>query len=124
MEKDNINKKPGHYLGTIIDEKWWKRYLKDKMFARGNGKYWYDDEAFYFLRYLTKTPITIYFKNIREIKKGKAHAGRWSMGIPVVKLLWIKDGKNLSSGFVLSKQKDEIDSLVTQLKKRIQNYSK
>ena len=74
--KLDINEKTGLYLGTEIDEKWWKRYTKDKMFARGNGKYSYDNEGFYFLRYLTKLPITIPFKNVTEFKIGKWHSGR------------------------------------------------
>jgi hypothetical protein len=29
----------GIYFGTEINEKWWKRYTKDKLFMRGNGTY-------------------------------------------------------------------------------------
>ena len=30
-------KRVGAYLGTELDETWWKRYRKDGFFARGNG---------------------------------------------------------------------------------------
>lgn len=35
------NTQIGHYLGTEIDEKWWRRYRKNKFLARGNGEYLY-----------------------------------------------------------------------------------
>ena len=65
-----FEKSVGLYFGTEINEKWWKRYTKDKLFMRGNGTYWYDDKGFYFLRYLTKTPIFIPFHTISKIKLG------------------------------------------------------
>jgi hypothetical protein len=85
--KLNIKEKTGLYLGTEIDKKWWKRYTKDKLFARGNGKYWHDNQAFYFLRYLTREPITIPFRNIKEFKIGNWHSGKWLFGNPVLKII-------------------------------------
>mgnify|MGYP001567496802 CR=1 FL=1 len=32
--------KKGNYLGTEIDEKWWKRYRSPGFFARGSGEFW------------------------------------------------------------------------------------
>jgi hypothetical protein len=95
-------KRKGHYAGTEIDETWWKRYRAEKMFARGAGEYWYDANAFYFRRYLTKAPIAIYFEDVKEIKTGKWHAGQWAGGKKIVKLIWQKGFLTLSSGFVLS----------------------
>jgi hypothetical protein len=57
----------GHYLGTENDETWWKRYKKDGFFARGNGVYWLDAEAFCFLRHLTKHPIKIPVNKISRL---------------------------------------------------------
>ena len=111
--------KSGLYLGTEIDEKWWRRYKKDKLFARGNGKYWHDERAFYFRRYLTKAPITIPFQNVLEVKVGTWHAGRWGSGRPVVKIVWKKDDILLSSGFLVSLGQAELHGLKDELRKKI-----
>jgi len=39
-----MDRRRGCYLGTEIDEKWWKRYAREGLFVRGNGEYWFDDE--------------------------------------------------------------------------------
>ena len=106
------NLKPGHYLGTEIDEKWWSRYRKDGLFARGNGDYWIANNCFYFKRYLTKTDIVIPLNEVREIKTGEWHAGRWAGGATVLKLIWIKRSMRISSGFVVSKNTAETNRLV------------
>jgi hypothetical protein len=109
----------GAYIGTEIDEKWWKRYRKDKFFARGNGKYWLDQNGFCFRRYLTKRPICVPFERTEGIKLGKWHAGRWCGGLLVVKILWKKDGQSLSSGFVVSKSEVDTNNLKAELERRI-----
>jgi len=117
--KLDINEKTGLYLGTEIDEKWWKRYTKDKLLSRGNGKYWDDNETFYFLRYLTKEPITIPFKSITEFKIGNWHSGKWCFGYPVLKITWLKDGLKLSSGFLISKNNEDVEKMISELKNKI-----
>ncbi|MBI4846252.1 MAG: hypothetical protein HY810_07255 [Candidatus Omnitrophica bacterium] len=117
--KLDINEKTGLYLGTEIDEKWWKRYTKNKLLARGNGKYWYDDKAFYFLRYLTTEPITISLKDIKEFKFGNWHSGRWCFEYPILKIIWLKDGLKLSSGFLISKNNADIEKIITELKNKL-----
>ena len=107
--------KRGLYLGTEIDEKWWKRYLKDGLFARGIGEYWFDESGFYLRRYFTKKPIFIPFSSVLEIKLGKCHAGRWCMGNLVLKIIWQKDNLRLSSGFLVSKYKEDAVRLKTEL---------
>jgi hypothetical protein len=77
MNNDSCHQRKGHYLDTVINAKWWKRYKKDKLFARGNGNYGYDETSFYFLRYLTKQPIQIPLNRIIGFEIGKSHAGRW-----------------------------------------------
>lgn len=116
----DINEKTGLYLGTVIDDKWWKRYMKDKMFARGNGKYWNDDRAFYFHRYLTKDPISIPWELVKDIKAGQCHAGKWCMGLPILKILWRKNDLELSSGFLLSKKAEEVENLICGFKSAMQ----
>lgn len=103
-----MEKKSGYYFGTEIFEKWWKRYRQWGFFARGLGKYWIGDDGLYFHRYLTREPLIISFSDIKEVKSGKWHGGRWGHGQIVTKLIWF-DGENiLSSGFILGKNEVEI----------------
>lgn len=115
---DYPNRRRGHYLGTEIDEKWWKRYRQDKMFARGNGEYWFDDTALYFRRYLTKDPIHIQFAKVSQVKIGKSHAGRWLFRSRVLKLIWENSDMILSSGFVLSKTRQETEAILEDIERR------
>lgn len=110
------DKKRGHYLGTEIDEKWWRRYLADGFFARGVGDYWIDDEALFFRRYLTKAPIVISLHDVIDIKLGKWHSGRWAGGAPIVKIVWKAADNLLSSGFVFSRGSRETNALVQELR--------
>ncbi len=102
-----MGKKHGHYLGTEVDGKWWKRYKQDGLFHRGNGEYWYDDGSFCFQRYLTQDMIVIPFHKVTDIKMGNWHCGRWCWGQPIIKLLWNHQGMTLVSGFVLSSELPE-----------------
>jgi hypothetical protein len=116
MFKTYSKQSAGHYLGTEIDEKWWRRYRKDGLFARGNGKYRISDDCFYFRRYLTKTEIAIPLKELIDIKTANWHAGRYAGGSLIIKLIWNKDGIRLSSGFVVSKNRDETKRIIETLK--------
>jgi hypothetical protein len=116
---DFSNRRKGHYLGTEIGEKWWKRYRKNRFFARGNGEYWLDGTGLYFRRYLTGHPIEIPFKNVIEVKIGKSHAGRWLLGSPVLKLIWQTDGLRLSSGFIVSRSEEETEAVSESIRDRI-----
>ena len=109
----------GHYLGTEIDGKWWKRYRRNKFFARGNGRYWLEQDRFCFHRTLTRSPICIPFDRIEKIRIGKWHAGRWCAGLPVLKILWSEEEQRLSSGFVVSRNRIESDNLKTELERRM-----
>jgi hypothetical protein len=113
---NSTEKRRGYYLGTEINERWWRRYFRDGFFARGIGEYWIDDAAVYFRRYLTKVPIVIPFRDVVDVKLGKWHSGRWAGGAPVVKILWKKADKFLSSGFVFSRDALETDALVRALR--------
>jgi len=119
MEEMPVDRRSGRYLGTEIDEKWWKRYTKEGLFARGKGEYWYDGEAFYFLRYLTRDSIAIPFSKVSDLKVGPWHCGRWAWGNPIVKLLWRYQGQSLSSGFILSCEKAEQHRLVGEISQRV-----
>lgn len=105
----------GKYFGTEIDGKWWKRYRKNKMFARGNGTFSYDEQSIFFLRLLTRPPIAIEFKQIIEFKTGKWHAGQWGAGKPILKILWKKDNQLLSSGFLLATESAETQDVLSEL---------
>jgi hypothetical protein len=114
---DYENRLVGHYLGTEIDEKWWKRYRKNKFLARGKGEYWIKQETLYFHRYLTKQPIEISFAKLADVKIGKSHAGQWLLRSPVLKLIWENDGMKLSSGFIFSRNKEETEALMAEFKR-------
>lgn len=109
-------KRKGHYLGTEINEIWWKRYMKNGMFARGAGEYWYDEHAFNFRRYLTRAPVILRYQNIIEFKTGSWHAGKWGGGRQIIKIIWQKQGVRLSSGFLLSKHRDVTEKILDQLR--------
>jgi hypothetical protein len=115
---DSANRCKGHYLGTEINEKCWKRYKKDKFFARGNGEYLINDTALYFRRYLTRDPIVIPFAKFIEAKIGKSHAGPWLLGLRVLKGIWEKDGMKLSSGFIIYRNQQENEEIMADLKRR------
>jgi len=115
INKQNLEKKSGFYFGTEIKEKWWNRYTKDGMFSRGKGQYWFDNDSFYFLKDATSSTIQILRKDIITIKIGKWHSGKWGVGKPVVKILWLKENRILSSGFLVSKNIEEVEQLITEL---------
>ena len=110
------DRRRGHYLGTEIDEKWWRRETADKILARGNGEGWIEDGSLRFLRLLTRDPIVIPLRDVVAVKTGRWHAGRWAAGAPVVKLIWHRGGRRLSSGFVFSSDPAETRALVAALR--------
>lgn len=114
-----MERKSGYYFGTEINEKWWRRYMSDGFLARGNGHCWIDENGIYFLRRLTRKPIFIPFQSIKDIKTGKAHAGKWVPGITVLKIIWERDGKLLSSGFIIGRGKDDLMEFKQVLEKYI-----
>jgi hypothetical protein len=109
-------KRRGHYLGTEVDEKWWRRHTKDKLLSRGLGECWIEEGSLLFRRLLTSDPIAIPLRDVYEIKVGTWHSGRWAAGAPVVKVVWRKDDLRLSSGFVLSADLTETKALVGELR--------
>jgi hypothetical protein len=113
-----VNRARGNYLGTEIDGKWWRRYTGQGWFARGNGDYWYDDEAFYFLRLLASDPIAIPLDEVREVEVGTWHSGRWAGGRPILKVFWRHEGQTLGSGFALAAREDEARQIADDLRRR------
>jgi len=109
----------GHYLGTELNEKWWRRCRHHGLLARGIGEYWFEDNALFFRRFLMAEPIVIHFRDVTGVRVGKWHAGRWAGGAQVVKVVWNKAGDRLSSGFVMSRQKSETSALVARLRDAI-----
>ena len=112
-------KKTGHYLGTEINGKWWRRYRQEGFFARGNGEWRYDASAFYFEKYPGGGEIVIPWQTVTEIETGRWHAGRWTGGLPVVKICWQKGGQRLSSGFLLSNDRKEVENILSRLKRMV-----
>ena len=111
----------GKYFGTEIDEKWWKRYRKNKMLARGNGTFSFDKQSISFLRRLTKVPMVIDFRKIIAFKTGKWHAGQWGSGRSIIKVIWESDNQVLSSGFSVSMASDEMEKMLSELKTILQS---
>jgi hypothetical protein len=114
-----MKKNVGAYLGTEIDERWWKRYRKDGFFARGNGEYWLENDGLYFRRYLTKKPLFVPYHKVQELRLGKWHAGQWRMGKPILKIIWAKEDLRLSSGFVIPGPLQEALNLKAELEKNL-----
>lgn len=106
----------GAYLGTEVDGAWWRRYRRSGFFARGNGEFWYDGGGFHFRRYLTRRATTVPFEHVVDIEIGSRHAGRWCAGAPILKLVWECDDHRLSSGFVVSRHRDETEALAAELR--------
>ena len=109
----------GYYFGTTIGNSFWRRYKKDNLFARGNGEIWLTRTTLYFRRYLTMNPIKIPTKAIIKITMGHGHAGKLSMA-PTVKIHWLKEGETVVSGFIISK---EIQELI-RWQKKLQSVTK
>jgi hypothetical protein len=114
-----MEKKKGLYLGTEINEKWFRRYTRDNLFTRGNGEYWLDEQGLYFLRYLTSAPVVFLFNMIKEVKIGSWHCGKWCLGGSIVKIVWEKDGLRLSSGFLVPGAKEAALNLKQVLESKI-----
>lgn len=110
---------PGKYFGTEIDEKWWKRFRKNKMLARGNGTFSYDEYSISFLRLLTNNPIVIEFEQIIAFKTGNWHAGQWGAGKPILKILWKKDNQLLSSGFSIATGSTRLKEVLSELSDKL-----
>ena len=103
----------GSYLGTEIDGKFWKRYTKDGLFARGTGEFWFDKNYFYFLRYLTKEPVVIPYSEIDKIKIGRWHSGRWIFNHPILKIVWNKEKPlSICPGFYIPKNTYEVKEFI------------
>lgn len=111
---NTIQKKCGHYLGTSVNHKWWWRYTKGDFLHRGRGEYWIKDGSLFFQHHASQQPIILPLRNLTEIKVCPCQ-GR-TKGIPIIKLIWEKDGRWLSSGFVLSGLLDKNNNLLASLR--------
>lgn len=120
VEVHSAEDRRGHYFGTEVDGKWWRRYSSDGLLARGIGEFRIETSALFFRRYLTEIPIVIPFGDVLDVKIGKWHSGRWAGGAPVVKIVWRKSDTRLSSGFVFSRDARETDVLVQEIRSHMQ----
>ena len=110
----------GNYLGTEINEKWWRRYTGDKMLARGMGTFTCEKNTIAFKRYLIKQAVQIDVAKIREFKIGKSHSGQWAGGKEILKVVWDKEGRKLSSGFTFDEFPGNVNDLIKLLKETIE----
>jgi hypothetical protein len=106
-----LEEKNAYYCGTTKGSSWWRRYIRDGWFSKGNCEIWVDQEGLHFRRYLTKKVMTIYHRDVTEITVGKWHGGKWT-GTPILRIAWKKEDLELVSGFSVSKNKEETDRWV------------
>ena len=109
-----IQKKPGQYLGTRVEHKWWRRYNKEGFFTRGIGEYWVKDGSLFFQHRTKRKPIRLPLRSLTEIKVCPCKAR--TKGMPIIKLVWRKDGRWLSSEFVLTGIMEGEDNLLASLR--------
>ena len=110
-----IRKKSGHYLGTRIEHKWWRRYTEEGFMTRGNGEYWIADGSLFFQHRARQDPIHLPLCDIVEVALSPCKERAPNIGRPVVHLTWKKDGRWLSSGFILSSSAEETSNLLVHL---------
>lgn len=108
----------GYYLGTELNGRWWRRYARDGFLARGLGDWWLDDAALHFHRRLTRVPLGIPLVDVLEVELGRWHAGKWAGGAAVVKVVWVRDGRRLSSGFVVGRDAGGAEALAREVRLR------
>lgn len=111
---NTVQKKRGKYLGTRIEHKWWRRYKEGAFVARGNGEYWIKDGSLFFQHHTSQHPICLPLQNLAEIKVCPCRSQ--TGGVPVIKLVWEKDGHWLSSDFALSGLLDKSNNLLLSLR--------
>lgn len=109
-----IQKKHGHYLGTRVEHKWWWRYTQGGFLTRGKGKYWIKDGLLFFQHHNSQQTISLPLHKLSEIKI--CPCGGQTGGIPIIKLVWEKDGRWLSSSFALTGLVDTSNNLLTNLR--------
>ena len=121
MPDPNSSPKPplGHYLGTVLDGVWHRRYRKDGFLARGLGRFWCQDGELHFRRFLTRKPIVIPLRAVSRVSLTAWHAGRWSGTRRVIVLVWQRDGMELHSGFVLTRSRRDIPAVVARLEAQV-----
>lgn len=112
-------RRAGHYSGTVLDGRWWKRYRGGGMFARGTGEFWLDDVAFNFRRYLTKVPMAIRYEDMEGVATGTWHAGQWAGGRQILKIQWRKGLLRLTSGFVVGRRERDMERTCRELLDRM-----
>lgn len=78
-----------------------------------------DEEGLHFRRLLTETPLSICFAEITAVRLGTWHCGRWGRGRPLLKVDFGRDGSNLTAGFYLSGDREEMERLVKDLAQRL-----
>jgi hypothetical protein len=113
------NTSKGYYFGTEVDGRWWKRYRGKAFFARGNGEFWFDEQGLHFRKLLTTTPLSIPFSEMKGVRLGRWHAGKWGGGRPVLKIDFGRSGEALTAGFLLAKEWDRMESFASDLRAKI-----
>lgn len=111
--------KRGNYYGTEIDGKWWRRYRDAGFLARGNGEFWMDQSGVHFRRLLTRVPLSIAWDEMTAARLGRWHCGRSGLGRPLLKIDFRREGRNLTAGFHLAGDREEMEWLVADLEEKL-----
>ncbi|MBD3404453.1 hypothetical protein GF420_16295 [candidate division GN15 bacterium] len=118
-----MEKRRGHYMGTELDEKWYRRYKKEGFFARGLGDWWIENNIFRFHRIMLKKDLEIPLARVRAIELGRWHGGQWAGRKRVLKFIWEHEGRRLSSGFVLTRSSEDAARLREELERQITAFT-
>lgn len=97
----------GHYLGTEIDGKWYRRFMAPGFFARGKGRWRIADGGLYFKRIMLREELCIPFPAVTGVRRGAWHSGQWLIRKVVVKVDWRHEGQDLCSGFVFGRTPEQ-----------------
>ena len=76
-----MSARAGHYFGTEVGGKWWKRYRAPGFSARGNGAWWFEEGELRFHRASTKETTRIPLRLVTGVSFGTWHAGQWNAGV-------------------------------------------
>lgn len=107
-------KSHGIYIGTLkLDNPWYKRRMKHASFPdTGPGEYWYDYKGFYFVGKDTNRGIVIPSSSIIAVSLGFRHGWAFSWA-KVLKITWRSGRERLSSGFIVSRPDQIMETLTT-----------
>ncbi|HDT15401.1 MAG TPA: hypothetical protein ENN55_04245 [Firmicutes bacterium] len=114
----------GSYAGTEAGGKWYSSYTDENFGASFTGLFYADESIIYFKKENSERVLKIPLRSVRRIEKGKLHAGKWLFNSTIVKIVWEKNGMELSSGFVFSRREFETQLAMQEIKNAVEDAKK